>query len=279
MLQKACADKGTRVVFIDATFVLPTSTENIVENFNEKRIQDAVFFDIKAIADKTSPLPHMLPDTEQFSAAMSALGIRNDDLLITYGQHSMVVGPARAWWMFKGFGHHNVVVLNGNLPAWESANLPLDHNPPTALAPSTYTATTFNPQMVIGMHGVLEASNDALCPIIDARPAQRFHGESPEPRAGMRAGHMPNASSVPSSALTDEHGLLKSREQLTALFEQDAIITQSKDSRIITTCGSGITACALALALYHLDHHNVAVYDGSWSEWGLERSATPISTT
>lgn len=277
LLEEEVKNIGNRIVFVDATFVLPTSTENIHDNFKNKRIGGAVFFDIKSVADKSSPLPHMLPDETTFEQAMSALGIRNDDTLILYGQHGMIMGPARVWWMFKGFGHDNVLVMNGGLPAWEKAGLETTSGPEKPLEKSHYKAKPFNTSMVTDINQVLESSTKSSCPIIDARPAERFCGETPEPRAGMRAGHIPNSLNLPCSALVDITGQFKAPEQLDALFKE-AGITHEKCPRIMTTCGSGITACALALALYHLGYENVAVYDGSWSEWGLESAQTKVKT-
>ena len=279
LLTEEAEKLGKKLSFIDATFVLPTSEENINENYLNKRIPGAVFFDIKAIADKASELPHMLPHESDFSQAVSDLGISNDDILILYGQHGMIMGPARVWWMFRGFGHDNVLVLNGGLPAWEKAGLETESGEHAKPVKSNYAAFPFKPEMVIQMSDVLTASNENSCLIIDARPAQRFSGKSPEPRDNMRSGHIPNAVSMPCSKLVDENGQFRPAEQIAANFEQCGVFLEDESpKRIITTCGSGITACALSLALHHLDFKNVAVYDGSWSEWGLESSQTPVET-
>ncbi len=277
-LQEEADNRAKKLVFLDTTFVLPTSSEDVYENYRNKRIHDALFFNIKNIADKESTLPHMLPDAAQFSAAISELGIHNDDIIIMYGQHGMTMGPARVWWMFKGFGHDNVIVLNGGLPAWEQAGFKTEIDAPPIPKASHYTAPPFKGEMVVQMSGVINASETNMCPIIDARPEKRFNGKSPEPREGMRSGHMPNAKNLPASSLVNENGMFKPPEELEKMFKNLGVFdNKQQPNRIITTCGSGITACALALALYHLDYKNVSVYDGSWSEWGLEDSPTPVT--
>ena len=279
LLQEEAHNHDKNVVFVDTTFVLPTSDEDIYKNYYNERLPDALFFNIKNIADQTSVLPHMLPNEAAFSAAISAMGIHNDDILILYGQHGMLMGPARVWWMFKGFGHENVIVLNGGLPAWKKAGLKTENGQPPIPQSSHYTAVPFKDEMVIQMSDMIKTSENNLCSILDARPGARYSGESPEPREGMRSGHIPNSSNVPSSSLVDENGLFKTPEHLIKVFQDQGIDFNNKNERILTTCGSGITACALALALYYLDYQNVGVYDGSWSEWGLESSPTPVTKT
>ena len=277
-LSQHTENAGLKLVFLDGTFVLPTSEEDVHQNYQDKRLPGAVFFDIKAIKDTSSDLPHMLPNAETFSNAVSALGINNADIIVVYGQHGMTMGPARVWWMFKGFGHDNVIVLNGGLPAWEKAGLETESGSTSPIRPSEYQAKPFQQNMVTAMHDVLQACNENICPIIDARPANRFSGESPEPRAGMRSGHMPQAMNLPASSIVDENGMMRSADEIISLFEGCGLkLTENKP--VITTCGSGITACVLALALHHLGHNDVAVYDGSWSEWGLETSQTPVTTS
>ncbi len=269
-----------RVIFIDSSFVLPSSNKDIYSNYMNKHIEEAIFFDIKEISDKSSPYPNMLPNEEFFSKKISTLGINNDDILIIYGQQGMLMGPARALWMFKGFGHDNVLVLNGGLPAWEKDGLEVQNALPPPSKESCYKASRFNPEMVVQMSDVLNISNNKLHPIIDARPETRFSGKSPEPREAMRSGHIPNSVNIPCSILVNNDGKFKTKEELTKLFENSKINLKDncKTSKIITTCGSGITACALSLALNYTGHNNVAVYDGSWSEWGLKSSPTPIAT-
>jgi len=276
-LEKEANNNNRRIIFIDSTFVLPNSHEDIYKNYSTKRINNSVFFDLKFISNKNSLYPNMLPSKKDFSKYVSELRINNSDILIIYGQHGMLMGPARAWWMFKGFGHNNVIVLNGGLPAWENEGFAIETNSPKSYKKSEYTASNFNSEAIIDMAEVLEASKNKLCPIIDARPKERFSGKTPEPRESMRSGHIPNSKNIPCSMLVDKDGKFKTKGQLIKIFKTCDINLSYKESRIITTCGSGITACALHLALHYVGHKNVAVYDGSWSEWGLETSLTPIA--
>lgn len=273
-------EDNKQIIFLDTTFVLPTSTENIADNFKKKRIQNAAFFDIKDIADKNSPLPHMLPSKEAFENALSNLGVSNDDIVILYGQHGMIMGPARVWWMLKGFGHRNVMVLNGGLPAWKTAGYETETGEPQHFNKTAYCASEFQSAMLMDMKTLIEISAQSTHPIIDARPLIRFDGSTPEPREGMRSGHIPNSKSLPCASLVTEDGQFKDTAILSTLFENIGIqIGDNEPETIITTCGSGITACALSLALYNAGYKgNVAVYDGSWSEWGLEDSPTIVVT-
>ncbi len=270
---------NSRVVFLDATFVLPTSKENILETFSTNHIPNARFFDIKSIAKEDTNLPHMLPDYTVFEKALSTLGIKNDDFVIIYGQHGMIMGPARVWWMFKGFGHDRVAVLNGGLPAWIKEGFETNAKPPSSFEPAHYRAEPFHSYNVIDMKSVSGISSSNEFPIVDARPYERFAGTSPEPRENMRSGHIPGSANLPCSQIVGPDGKMKSREELKQLFHNIGInLEKNRPDRIITTCGSGITACVLALALYHLGYDDVAVYDGSWSEWGQESSPTEVKT-
>ncbi len=264
-----------RIIFIDSSFYLPNSGKDAKEIYETSHIKDSLFFDIKSIKDHTSPLPHMLPARDVFEKAMSNMGIKNDDVIVTYGQKSMIMGPCRAWWMIKGFGHKHVMVLDGGLENWKRAGFPVTDKP-TEIIPSHYSASVFNPGSLTDMKDVINASSGKTCPIIDARPTNRFSGKSAEPRAGMRSGHIPNSINLPCSQLVDEHGCLKPHNELETLFHNAGILLDV-DKTYITTCGSGVTACALSLAMNVLGVRNIAVYDGSWSEWGLNDSPTTVS--
>ncbi|MBI1301515.1 MAG: hypothetical protein GC137_07640 [Alphaproteobacteria bacterium] len=254
------------VKVLDATFVLPTSEENPQESFDQNHIPSAQFFDIKTVADPNSDLPHMLPPKDIFESALSKLGIENTDLVVIYGQNGWIMGPARAWWMFKVFGHENVVVLDGGLNGWKKYGFETTSD--KSLYPiSFYKASEPNLTLVVDKQEVEKISTNKTHPILDARPANRFSGETPEPRENMRAGHIPNSTNIPCSKLVNENGMIKSKEELHGLF-QDLKLENETPERVITSCGSGVTACALTLALHHIGYKNVAVYDGSWSEWG-----------
>tara|TARA_B100001989_G_scaffold252023_1_gene232818 strand:+ start:185 stop:1084 length:900 start_codon:yes stop_codon:yes gene_type:complete len=265
-------------VFIDASFVLPGSDVNIHENFKQEHLPDAIFFDIEDISDKNSQLPHMLPSKTYFEQKISALGVNNDDLLIIYGQHGMIMGPARVWWMFRVFGHENIMVLDGGLPAWKTARLPIESGAPKTRQPTDYKCKKEKKDLTSGIETVRNVSNNCLCPILDARPAARYSGNSPEPREKMRSGHIPNSLNLPCSSLIKEDGTFKTKEEIIHLITQCSLDLQNnKPKQIILSCGSGITACALALALHYIGYENYSVYDGSWSEWGHEDSGTEIA--
>jgi len=264
------------IKILDATFVLPTSSENPHGNFVRERIGNAQFFDVDKICDPHSTLPHMLCTADSFAQRISRLGISNDDLVVVYAQTGMIMGPARAWWMFRVFGHDKVCVLNGGLPAWRAEGLPLNTQPPAPPASSNggFTASK-NENLVINKQAMLDSLNNASCTIFDARPAERFEGKASEPRPGMRSGHIPGSANIPCSLLVDgKTGKLKPTEEIKAAFAQKGF---SPDKDVHLTCGSGITACFLALALYHTGHTKTRVYDGSWSEWGLQDAGTPIA--
>ncbi|MCB1784548.1 MAG: sulfurtransferase [Alphaproteobacteria bacterium] len=266
---------------LDATFVLPGSEINPKEEYKKEHIKNAVFFDIDDISDKSSPLPHMLPNRETFEKGVSALGISNDDLIVVYAQHGMIMGPARVWWMFRTFGHNRIAVLNGGLPAWKAEGYITTNTVTPEPTPTNYKIQIFRPELVTDMKCVNTISESGECPIFDARPKERFDGHAPEPRAGMRAGHIPGSHSIPCSTLIEpQTGKLKEGQPLKdALIANGAVLPDNNTDRIIATCGSGITACVIALALYHLDYKEVSVYDGSWSEWGRSESATKVATS
>ncbi len=269
---QALLESGAPVKLIDATFVMPGSGHDVRAQFQKERIDSAVLFDIDEIADHNTELPHMLPAPEEFECAVTALGISNNDLVVAYAQHGMVLGPARAWWMFRVFGHDKVCVLNGGLPAWKAAGLPLNTNAPEKPKPAVFRAS-FRSDLVCDMNEVKAACESGSCSILDARAAARFEGEAAEPRAGLASGHIPGSYNLPSSELVDAAGKLKSKTEIEKLLQGSGI----REGRVINTCGSGVTACMTALALHHTGRKDdIAVYDGSWTEWGDEKLKNPV---
>jgi thiosulfate/3-mercaptopyruvate sulfurtransferase len=272
---KALLDAGAKIKVVDATFSLPGAAQSPYQDYLKQRIDDAVFFDIEAISDQHSPLPHMLPPPDYFASAVSKLGISNDDFIVVYGQTGMVMGPARIWWTFRAFGHDAVCVLNGGLPAWLKAGLPVVRDLPGKVALGSFIPA-FRAELVRGIDEVQEASAGQSALILDARPEGRFTGESPEPRQGMRSGHIPGSRNVPCMNLVShETGKLKSRQELQQAFDSVGL---QEGMPVITSCGSGVTACMIALALYHIGYESVPVYDGSWAEWGQQTAPTGIAT-
>jgi len=266
---------AVRVKVLDATFTLPSSPQTPQELYEGKHIAGALFFDFKTTADTDSKLPNMLPNSPDFERIANGLGLYNDDFIVVYGHNNMVMGPARAWWMFRIFGHDNIAVLNGGLPAWEAQNLPIEKGAQGDISHRGEFSARFNDTMVVSKNYMLEHHNDAGHVVLDARPSARFSGETPEPRDNMRSGHIPNSINIPAKCLIDKDtGLFAPENSPSADTLKDAA---TSDARIIATCGSGVTACVLALALHGARKTNVAVYDGSWSEWGHEDANTPVA--
>jgi thiosulfate/3-mercaptopyruvate sulfurtransferase len=213
----------------------------------------------------------MLPSPEKFAAAVSEMGIGNDDHVVVYDTQGLF-SAARVWWMFRVFGHDRVSVLDGGLPAWKAAGLPVTDAPPRA-KPAQFEAR-FRPELVADLARMraIVAQGDAQ--ILDNRSADRFHMRVPEPRPNVRAGHMPGARSLPMGALLDADGRLLPGDALRRVL-REANVDPAAPS--VCSCGSGVTACIAALALHTLGHDAVAVYDGSWTEWG-GRQDTPIES-
>lgn len=259
---------------LDATFMMPGSGDARAA-YVSKHIKGAQFFDIEAVSDHLTSLPHMLPSPREFEQAVSALGISNNDLVVIYGQAGMVMGPCRAWWTFRVFGHDRVCVLNGGLPAWIADGYSLE-NSPVKLGQGQFKAH-FRPELVRDINDMQIASADGQTAILDARPAPRFSGTAPEPRPGLRSGHIPNSRNVPATSLVShETGKILQENQLEGIFKNAGI---NPADPVIATCGSGVTACSIAFALHILGYRDVAVYDGSWSEWGQEDSNTKVSAS
>lgn len=262
-----------RVKVVDASWFLPPDPRDPRAGYLDARIPGAVFFDIDQICDQASPLPHMAPAPEQFAFEVGELGISGEDSVVVYDQAGLFSAP-RVWWTFRLFGHGKVFVLDGGLPRWRAEGRPLEHGhaqPPDA---GDFDVLTPHPELVRSLAEVRRAVEQRSEQILDVRSAPRFRGELPEPRPGLRAGHMPGALNLPVGALAGPDGRLLPAEQLRAAFEAAGV---DLSGPIITSCGSGVAASTAALALARLGHWDAAVYDGSWTEWGGHPD-TPVVT-
>lgn len=258
------------VKLLDASWYLPSTGLSGRDEFKQSHLPGAQFFDIDAICDQQSPLPHMLPDAAAFEAALSGLGIASADHVVVYDGSGKNFSAARAWWMLKVFGTTQVSVLDGGIAAWVKAQQ-LVSSDQTVPEPAVFK-TQFNPFLVASLKQVMQSVGDASVQIVDARSAGRFHGTESEPGPGLRSGHIPGSISIAFAEMTGSNGKFLLPAQLVALFSDRGVQVQKK---IIVSCGSGVTACAVALGLAQAGANDVAVYDGSWAEWGA-RADLPI---
>jgi thiosulfate/3-mercaptopyruvate sulfurtransferase len=259
-LAKHLKDPDMRI--LDASWYLPDAGRDARAEYEAAHIPGARFFDIDDISDNRSDLPHMAPPVEKFMSRMRAMGVGDGHQVVIYDGDGMLSAP-RVWWLFRLMGQENVAVLDGGLPKWVAEGHPTEDMPP--IARDRHMTVRFQNQLVRDVTQVAQASKLRDPQILDARAAARFRGEAPEPREGLRAGHIPGARNLPFGTLLNEDKTMKERAELRAAFEAAGI---DLDRPVITTCGSGVTAAILALALERLGHHEWSLYDGSWAEWG-----------
>lgn len=239
---------------IDATYGQPPSGLGI---------EKAVHFDIDLISDTAAPQAHTIPSPEIFADEVGKLGIGNDDLVIVYDQTGMAFAAARVWWMFRLFGHDNVRILDGGLPAWRAAGLPLV--PKNAAPQPVFFTARFRPELFKHREDILANLSNPAFAVLDARDPRRFSGQIPEPRPGMASGHIPGSQNAFFGSLIDpDTGRLHAADTLKQHFAQENLPTTGP---ITCTCGSGVTACVVALALHEMGNRDAAIYGGSWPEW------------
>ncbi|KAG5245385.1 thiosulfate/3-mercaptopyruvate sulfurtransferase [Salix suchowensis] len=267
---------------VDASWYMPDEQRNPIKEYQVAHIPGALFFDIDGIADRTTNLPHMLPSEEAFAAAASALGIENKDGIVVYDGKG-IFSAARVWWMFLVFGHEKVWVLDGGLPRWRASGYDVESSASSdailkvsaaseavekvyqgqTVGPITFQAK-FQPRLVWTFEQVKQNIEDKTHQHIDARSKARFDGTAPEPRKGIKSGHVPGSKCIPFPQMLDASQTLLPADELKKWFDKEGI---SLESPVILSCGTGVTACVLALGLHRLGKLDVAVYDGSWTEW------------
>ncbi|MGP9803788.1 3-mercaptopyruvate sulfurtransferase [Paracoccus sp. NSM] len=247
---------------IDASWHMPATGRDARAEYRAAHIPGARFFDIDAISDARSALPHMAPAPETFASRVRALGVGDGQQVVIYDD-SAVRSAARVWWTFRLMGYRDVAVLDGGLGKWRAEGRALDNLPPTIR--DRHLTPRRQPDLVCDVTQVARAAKLGDPQIVDARAPERFRGEAPEPRPGLRAGHIPSSLNLPFGRLLNEDGTLKSPDDLRETFAQAGVDLARP---VITTCGSGVTAAILFLALERIGHQNHALYDGSWTEWG-----------
>lgn len=258
-----------KLVILDATFFLPRQQRNAVEEYRQ-HIPGALFFDIDQVADQASPLPHTIPGAKQFADAAGKMGIDHNSHIIIYDNNHFFAA-ARVWWMFRVFGHTSVQILDGGLKLWKHKNFPLDAKQPSPV--SKVYKTNYRPELICDLTQMLQFQQSGARQILDARSAGSFQGQRPLSAADLRPGHIPHSFNLPYAYLTDaEHDTLLARQKLHILFESTSV---NLSQPMVTSCGSGVSAAVLLLALYQIGLTNVPMYDGSWAEWGRQAD-TPI---
>lgn len=268
-LAEHIADTDLRI--LDASWHMPGSGRDPKAEFDAEHIPNARFFDIDEISDLRSELPHTVPPVEKFMSRIRAMGVGDGHKVVIYDSHGLF-SAARVWWLFRLMGQFDVSILDGGLPMWKAQGHPTTSEPPT-IRDRHMTVQRQN-HMVRDVTEVARAAKLKDHEIIDARGADRFRGDVTEPRPGLRSGHIPGSKNVPFGSLLNANGTLKNPDDLRRVFEQAGV---DLDKPAITTCGSGVTAAILCLAMEHMGKTDHSLYDGSWSEWGMYADL-PIST-
>ena len=258
-----------RLVILDCSWHMPIERRNSMEEFKKMHIKNAYFFDIDKISDIKTNLPHMLPSQRKFEKKVRSFGINQNSLIAAYDVKGIFSSP-RVWWMFKYFGHKNIFVLNGGLKKWLKEKKPVT-NKKTYFKKGNFISQ-LSKEFLVTKNEVLESINRKNSLTFDARNKDRFNGKVKEPRKDLRSGHIPGSKNIFWGNLINRKGTLVSKKKINNLFNKFPI----KNKKIITSCGSGITACILSLSLLHGPKIQTSVYDGSWAEWGQNKKL-PIS--
>ena len=259
------------LVVMDASWYLPTSGRDARAEYLAGHVPGALWFDLDGLSDQQSPLPHMLPGPDEFAAAIGAIGVGDQDTVIVYDGSGGNLSAARAWWTFRVFGHDRVAVLDGGLGKWQAEDRPLAVGPVSGRVPAAFTAR-MRREWLWSLADVWADLGRGGVQVVDARVGPRFEGTEPEPRPGLRGGHIPGSRNLPYSSLVNPDGTLLGRERLLELFRAAGV---DPHRPVVASCGSGVSACAVLLALEALGGSGTLLYDGSWTEWG-GRQDTPV---
>ena len=268
----SCSGWHDSIVILDGSWYLPNQKRDPLKEHMECRIPNALFFDIDSVCDNNSNLPHTIPNVNQFEKSMNELGLKNTNHIVIYSKDGIATSP-RVWWLLKIFGHQKISILNGGLKAWIDIKGQTEKGQYENIPASNFKAN-YNNNFFCTTEEVKASMNSNNSQIIDARSQGRFNGTEPEPRKNLQSGHIPGSKNLPYQSLLDEKGRLLEINQISEILSKAGIDT---DNPIISTCGSGVSACVLALALEILGKNNWKIYDGSWTEWGRRRD-TPIET-
>lgn len=265
--------KHPGLTILDGSWYMPAEARNTAAEFEAGHIPGASFFDLDAISDRTSNLPHMLPPQDQFQAAVRELGVGKNDDIVIYDT-SGIFSAARVWWSFRVAGAKNVYVLNGGLPAWHANGFPLETG--ASMRASGDFEARYHEALVTGFDDILAMTDSERSSILDARSEARFKGTAPDPRQGVSAGHIAGSRNVPFNDLLAPDGKLKTTTELSDVFKSRGA---NLDGRLMASCGSGVTAAIIALALASLGREDVAIYDGAWTEWGSRPESAHLVAT
>lgn len=257
---------------MDGSWYLPGAGRDAAAEYAEGHIPGAVFFDLDASSETATPLPHMLPSEPAFGWRMCSLGLSDSDDIVVYDGSGANLSAARVWWMLRSFGHVRVAVLDGGIGKWRAESRPLERG--RVVPPQGEFTARLDPRWVRDLTAMRANLSSKREQVADARSPSRFAGTAPEPRPGLRPGHLPGSRNLPYTDLVGADGTILPKAQLRGRFAAAGL---DLSQPIVATCGSGTSACALVLALEHLGHHQSAVYDGAWSEWG-GRADTPVET-